>query len=455
MRLSLKVKFSLLITTLVFLAVALVGFFLLQQQQRGLAAEMTKRGLTMAENLAAGAKSSLLTNDHLNLNLLVKDAMRDPDVAYVAIANPDGEILAHSDVTLIGRPVERPSGLAPAGSTLAVRTYAAPGGGEIMDFAVPLSFSQTPLGALYLGFSDRSIAASLRHARNQALLVTVVMVLVGVAGAVGLGTVLSRPIFRLVAGTRSIAGGNLSVALPVTSRDELGDLTRSFNEMARALREKEMIKRAFTRYVAREVVDEILKDPERLVLTGERREVTVLFCDIRGFTPMSERLDPESVVLLLNEFYNLMIEMTFRHDGTLDKFLGDGVMCVFGAPIARPDHAMQAVRTALDMRAGIAALSDRFTRAGRPPIAVGIGVSAGEVVAGTVGSEDRMEYTAIGDSVNLAARLESIARPGQILISQQTLAMVDDRVQAKAMGAVRVKGKEEEVEVYEVIGLSE
>jgi class 3 adenylate cyclase/uncharacterized membrane protein affecting hemolysin expression len=454
MRVPLKVKFSLLITTLVFLAVALVGFFLLQQQQRGLAEEMTKRGLTMAENLAAGAKTSLLTNDHLNLNVLVKDAIRDPDVAYVAIANPEGEILAHSDVAVIGRPVERPAGLAPAGSQLTTNTYTAPDGGRIFDFAVPLSFSQTPLGALYLGFSDRAIAANLRHARNQTVIITVIMVLLGVGGAVGLATVLSRPISRLVAGTKSIAGGNFSVALPVTSRDELGDLTTSFNEMARALQEKEMIKRAFTRYVAREVVDEILKDPERLVLTGERREVTVLFCDVRGFTPLAERLDPEGVVLLLNEFYNLMIEMTFKHDGTLDKFLGDGVMCVFGAPIARPDHAMQAVRTALDMQAGIAALSARFSLAGRPPIAVGIGVSAGQVVAGTVGSEDRMEYTAIGDSVNLAARLESIAKPGQILISQQTLAMVDDRVQAKAMGAVRVKGKEEEVEVYEVIGLN-
>ena len=452
MRVPLKVKFGLLITTLVFLSVALVGFFLLQQQQRSLAEEMTKRGLTMAENLASGAKSSLLTNDHLNLNVLVKDALRDPDVAYVVIANPDGEILGHSDVVMIGRQVERPAGLAPAGNRLAINTYAAEGG-RIFDFAVPLTFSQVPLGALYLGFSDRSIAANLRSARNKTLIITVIMVVLGVAGAVGLATVLSRPIFRLVAGTKTIAEGNFNVSLPITSRDELGDLTRSFNEMARALREKEMIKRAFTRYVAREVVDEILKNPESLVLTGQRREVTVLFCDIRGFTPMAERLDPEAVVLLLNDFYNLMIETTFKHDGTLDKFLGDGVMCVFGAPIARADHAMQAVRTALDMQDGIAGLSSRFTREGRPPIAVGIGVSAGEVVAGTVGSEDRMEYTAIGDSVNLAARLESIAKPGQVLISQHTLDMVDDHVQAKAMGAIRVKGKEEEVEVYEVIGL--
>ncbi len=284
MRVPLKVKFGLLITTLVFLSVALVGFFLLQQQQRGLAEEMTKRGLTMAENLASGAKSSLLTNDHLNLNVLVKDALRDPDVAYVVIANPDGEILGHSDVVMIGRQVERPAGLAPVGNRLAINTYAAEGG-RIFDFAVPLSFSQVPLGALYLGFSDRSIAANLRSARNKTLVITVIMVLLGVAGAVALATVLSRPIFRLVAGTKTIAEGNFNVSLPVTSRDELGDLTRSFNEMARALREKEMIKRAFTRYVAREVVDEILKNPESLVLTGQRREVTVLFCDIRGFTP--------------------------------------------------------------------------------------------------------------------------------------------------------------------------
>src|SRR6185369_4240196 len=192
-------------------------------------------------------------------------------------------------------------------------------------------------------------------------------------------------------------------------------------------REKEMIKRAFTRYVAREVVEEILKDPEQLALTGERREVTVLFCDIRGFTPVAERLSPEAVVSLLNEFYNLMIETTFKHDGTLDKFLGDAVMAVFGAPIAHPDHAMRAVRTALDMRNGVAELNERRVGEGKIPIGIGIGVSLGEVVAGTVGTEDRMEYTVIGDSVNLAARLVDHARPaGRILISHSTYERVRD-----------------------------
>jgi adenylate cyclase len=452
-RVPLKVKLSLLITALVVLAVALVGFFLLRQQQQSLTAEMTKRGLTMAENFAAGAKTPLLTNDELTLGVLVTDAMRDPDVAYVIVSDHLGNVLAHSDARAVKTAVVRPAELEPLRKQVLVQTYKTPQG-RIIDFAVPLIYSGVPVGALYLGFSEEAITSALASARNQALLITLLMVLAGLGGAVGLAALLSRPIFRLVQATGAIAAGNFNIALPVASRDELGALTESFNRMARSLREKEMIKRAFTRYVAREVVEEILKDPENLVLSGERRQVTVLFCDVRGFTPMSERLAPEEVVLLLNDFYNLMIETTFKYDGTLDKFLGDAVMAVFGAPMAHPDHSARAIRTALAMQEGITGLNERRARDGKESISVGIGVSAGEAVAGTVGTEDRMEYTVIGDSVNLAARLESNAKPGQILISHRTYERVRDLVEARPLGRIRVKGKEEEVEVYEVLGLA-
>ncbi|MEK7370135.1 MAG: adenylate/guanylate cyclase domain-containing protein [candidate division NC10 bacterium] len=451
LRLSLKLKLSLVITALVVLTVILVGVFLLRQEQQSLTAEMTKRGLTIAENLSAAAKNSLLTDDDLTLNVLAKDTMKDPDVAYVAIADDDGTVRAHSDLSFLGKPIVRPPGLETLADRPLVRTYESPTQEEIIDFAVRLVFAGVPVGAVYLGFSKQAITTALGRARDRAILVTLVMVAVGIAGAVTLSTLLSRPIFRLVAATRAIAQGNFQVSLPVTSRDEIGILTESFNRMARSLREKEMIKRAFTRYVAREVVEEILKDPEHLILSGERREVTVLFCDIRGFTPLSERLSPEEVVALLNEFYTLMIETTFRHDGTLDKFLGDAVMAVFGAPIAHPDHAARAVLTALDMQVGVAALNERRRQAGQAPIAVGIGVSLGEVVAGTVGTEERMEYTVIGDSVNLAARLEAAAKPGRILMSRRTYEKAKDLVEAVSLGAMKLKGKEEQVEVYEVV----
>ena len=449
---SLRLKLSLLITSLVVLAVGLVGLFLLRQQQQSLTTEMTKRGLTIASNLAASAKTPLVTNDELTLLVLVKDAMRDSDVAYVIVADPDGKVIAQSEPSVIEGPINRPADLAPLKDDLLIQTYRT-AGRRIIDFGVPLVFSQVPVGSLYLGFSQRAMDAALARARNEAAIITLAMVVIGIGGAIGLAALLSRRIDRLVQGTRAIGEGHFNVSLAVTSHDEIGVLTESFNQMARSLREKEMIKRAFTRYVAREVVEEILKDPERLVLHGARREVTVLFCDVRGFTRMSERLSADEVMLLLNDFYTLMIETTFKHDGTLDKFLGDAVMATFGAPIAHPDHSLRAVRTALAMQAGIVELNERRQKAGKEMIAVGVGVSAGEAVAGTVGTEDRMEYTVIGDSVNLAARLESNAKPGQILISQRTYEAVRDEVRARSLGPVRVKGKEEVVEVYEVLGV--
>ena len=448
----LKLKLSLVITVVLAVTVVLLSAMLLRQQQKALTAEMVKRGLTIAQNLAASAKNPLVSEDEPTLNLLVKEAMKDEDVAYVAITDEKGRALAHSDMHLVGRPLERPARLRPLGSGLLVQTYAAEGV-DIIDFSIPLSFRQVPVGALYLGVSQGGNAVALARARYNAIFVSVSMVLLGIGGAFALGTVLSRPISRLMEGTRAIADGNYAITLHVDSRDEIGELTHSFNEMAASLREKDAIKRAFSRYVAREVVTEILKDPDKIVLTGERREVTVLFCDVRGFTSISERLSPEEVVSLLNAFYTLMIDATFKHDGTLDKFLGDGVMAVFGAPIFHSDHSVRALRTALAMQAGIRELSARRVAEGKAPLKIGIGVNAGSAVAGNVGTEARMEYTVIGDSVNLAARLESYAKAGQILISGDTYALVKHAIDGRKLGPMKVRGKEDEIDVYEVLGV--
>jgi adenylate cyclase len=454
-RLSLKVKLTLLITTLLVVTVLLVSAFLVRQAQESLTQEMTKRGLTIARDLGNASKNPILSNDDLTLSLLVQDAMKDTDVVYAIFVDAEGKVVAHPDLSQIGRRIERPPGLPLAAGEIHVSSYTDPKQGKIIDFAVPLMFSKVSVGSLYLGFSRRSIDQAMASARNQTVVISTAMIVVGILGALGLATVLSRPVMRLAAGTRAVAEGNFQVRLPVTSRDEIGALTESFNEMAKNLHEKEMIKRAFTRYVARQVVDEILKDPEKLALKEERRDVTVLFCDMRGFTPLAERLTPEEVVGVLNDFYTLMVDTTAKNDGIVDKFLGDGVMAIFGAPIVHDDHALRAVKTALAMQAGVAELSRRRAREGKEPIAVGIGVSAGEAVAGTVGTEDRMEYTVIGDSVNLAARLESNAKPGQILISQRTYQKVEGLVNVRPLGAIRVKGKEEQVEVYEVLGVAQ
>jgi signal transduction histidine kinase len=241
MRASLTVKVGLLITTLVTLSVGLAAAFLLHRQQQSLTDQMVKRGSTIAENLAAAAKSPLVTNDQLTLTLLVSDAMRDSDVAYVAIADQDGKAVTHSDLALVGKPFERPSELGPVQAGVQVHSVKSATQGALLVFAVPLTFSQVPLGTLYLGFSERSIETTLARARNQTLLITAIMLVLGVAGALVLSSLLSRPIFRLVRATKIVGQGNFDVSLPVTSRDELGVLTESFNQMAASLRETSRI----------------------------------------------------------------------------------------------------------------------------------------------------------------------------------------------------------------------
>jgi len=452
-RASLGVKIGLLITGLVALSVLLLGGVLLYGEQRALRREMTKRGLAIARNLGASVRNAVLTRDEPTLNLLLADSMRQPDIEYVVVTDRAGRVLAHPDVTRIGFPYVRPQGLAATGDQTTIQTYTAPSGTSVMDFAVPLTFRGTAIGALYLGFGQRPIEAAIARARLQTIGISLLIALVGVGGASLLAAGMVRPIRRLVAATQDIAQGRLDVSLAVRSQDEIGLLTHSFNAMTRSLREKELIKRAFGRYVAREVAEQLLKDPEHLMLSGDRREVTVVFCDIRGFTALAERMVPEQIVQLVNDFYNLMIDATFHHEGTLDKFLGDAVMAVFGAPIPHTDHSLRAVRTALAMRAAVEQFSRRRIAGGGEPVSVGIGVSTGEAIAGTVGTEDRMEYTVIGDSVNLAARLESRAKPMQILVNERTYRAVEAAVDARPLGRVRVKGKGAQVEVYEVLGL--
>jgi class 3 adenylate cyclase len=454
-RFPLALKLSLLIAGLLALAIVSVSVYLLREEQAGLTTEMTKRGLTIAGDVASSARNPILAGDELTLSLLVHDAMKDPDLAYVILTDPGGRILAHMDSALVGTPVQRPSGLAVAPAGLEIQPYVDPQKGRLIDFAMPLTFGGVRLGVLYLGFGRQAIDQALARARNQTLLVGGGILAAGIMAAIVISAALSRPILRLSAGTGVIAAGNFDVTLPVRSRDEIGVLTESFNQMAKSLREKEMIKRAFSRYVSREVASEILKDPERAVFREERREVTVLFCDMRNFTPLSERLPPEEVVLLLNEFYTLMIDTTFKHDGTLDEFLGDAVMAVFGAPILHEDHSIRAIRTALAMQAGIAPLNASRVAAGKEPIGVGIGVSTGEAVTGSVGNEDRMEYAVIGDSVTFAARLQARAPAGQILISRRTHDQVHDLVRVRPAGVIEDPATAQPVEVFEVLGLTD
>ena len=207
----------------------------------------------------------------------------------------------------------------------------------------------------------------------------------------------------------------------------------------------------FKQYMAPQIVEEISKKKDfKVELGGQKRHIAVLFVDIRGFTTMSEALNPEEVVEILNEYLSLTTNSIFNNKGTLDKFVGDATMAVFNAPLDLDDYIFRAVKTAWDMKAGSEDLAKKFEARFGKSVAFGIGVNCGDAVVGNIGCEFRMDYTAIGDTVNTAARLESNAKRGQILISQAVYDNVKDRVEVTPIGEIPLKGKEQGVFVYQV-----
>jgi adenylate cyclase len=219
-------------------------------------------------------------------------------------------------------------------------------------------------------------------------------------------------------------------------------------------REKKKIRGAFQYYLTASVINEMLKNPSKLKLGGDKKDLTVLFSDIRGFTTVSEKLTPEELVKLLNEYLTAMTDKVFQYDGLLDKYMGDAIMAVYGAPLDQPDHAIRACRTALDMMKELKNLQVKWSREGRPVLNIGIGINSGDMVVGNMGSQMRFDYTVMGDSVNLGSRLEGINKEygTNIVISEFTYEAVKEVFLCRELDAVRVKGKILPVKIFELRG---
>ena len=301
------------------------------------------------------------------------------------------------------------------------------------------------------------LAALDRGGRLSGLIPVSVMVLM----LSGLGLILtlmaaraySVPLRQMKAAVDRIREGNFEVRVPVHSVDELGHLAEGLNAMAAELKEKELIKDTFGRMVAPQVRDHLLRG--NLKLGGEVREATVLFADLRGFTELSEALPPDELVLLVNRFFNAMGACVAAEDGLVNKYIGDAMLAVFGAPVEQSVHAASGLRAAGRMLAALDALNVELAFEGQPALRMGIGVHTGTVLAGNIGSQVRMEYTVMGDAVNIASRVEQLTRLYEVraLITQETLQSASQSAPGavvREIDSVRVKGRAAAVVVYEL-----
>jgi class 3 adenylate cyclase/DNA-binding response OmpR family regulator len=339
---------------------------------------------------------------------------------------------------------------------------------RIVEAAQFVTGAQSCAIHLFEGDTQRLRAEALRGASDNGLrapveMMTRVVVRTVRPAASATGIVVPLLVGGRLIGTLDIANRNGS-ARAFTDHDKhllqaLADYAaiaienaRLFRELrASKEREKDHIKGMFERYVAPQVVDRLLSNPNMGALGGARQQITALFADVRGYTALAERTPPEALVKVLNYHFDLAARAILAEEGTLDKFMGDAVMAFFNAPLIQTDHAVRAARAALAMRSALTGELTRLPRAAR--LSFGIGIATGDAVVGNIGSRRLMNYTIIGDCVNLARRLQENARGGQILVDGWTYQRMQDQVKARSLGEMHVKGRSSPLPVFELVGL--
>ena len=321
---------------------------------------------------------------------------------------------------------------------------------------VPGSFgAQPPVGFVLLGSQGAELRSLAALERSLAAIGALVLVAaVGVAFALARG--LTRPGAELAAAARRIGAGDLEASVSVGRSDELGALGLAFNQMVAGLRERDRIRRSFERHVSPEVAEAVLRDPALGGASGSRREVSVLFADVGGFTTLSESVSPERVVALLNEYFDAVCAIVLESGGTVNELRGDGILAFWGAPVAAPDHAARACAAALRCRERLARLDAEWVARGLRPRRFRIGVHTGEVVVGEIGTRERAKYGAVGDAVNLASRLEGANKfyGTSVLVSEATRVSAGPGFAMRELDRIRVAGREAPVRIYELVGVA-
>jgi len=312
------------------------------------------------------------------------------------------------------------------------------------------------IGAVATGLSTTSLNQKVLSITYQGILLGILTLAIGGGLTVLLARQITFPLSELAEAASEMAAGNLSRRVSPRSGDEVGRLAAMFNEMAIGLQEREWLHDMFGRFVSQEVADAIRTG--QVQLAGENKHVSVLFCDIRQFTEFSEQHTPGEVVAMLNRYLPVVVQAAQKNGGNVNKFGGDSTLIIFGAPREMRDSAYHAVLTALDIREGMIKLNEKLAEKYEKPLRVGVGINTGDALAGAIGTQDRQEYTVIGKTVNLAARIDGLNKqfPDEdILISEWTYEALDkhrDEFGLVSLGKVPIRGKFKPVEIWSVKG---
>lgn len=310
------------------------------------------------------------------------------------------------------------------------------------------------VGVVGVDIDAKRVIGALNTLGTIGLFALLLSVVLAIILAVYFSVQLARPLRKLRDAVVAIGSGKLDTRLDTSTGDEFAEVALAVNEMAAGLQQRDVFKGTLVRYMSGQLADKIISSGKMPDLKGERRKITVLFADVRGFTSLSEKLAPEDVFSLLNDYFDKMIDEICKNHGMLNKFMGDGLMAVFGALDEDSYQEENAIKAALGMRRVLDGMRERFQAERQIDLKIGIGINTGIAVVGNIGSNQRMEFTAIGDTVNLGSRLESATKElgTDIIVSEYTYVAARTKFQYRPLGQIAIRGRENPVTAYAVEG---
>ena len=408
----------------------------------------------MVDQLAESSKELVLSDDILSLMVQVSNLGKNDNVLGSVIYSHDGKVLANSGrlpIHDINKMYELAEQIKQNHYTAEWTDYdEATQSLEVMSFITPIYYQDLIAGHALITYSKSALTQSLHETISAITGATIFMILLGIITAYFVGRRISQPIYDLMDASKAIHEGDYAFRIPGRRNDEIGFLVDAFNTMANGLLEKNQVENAFSRFVSTKVAKQIMENLDSVSLGGKHVQATALFADIVGFTSLSEKLPAQEIATLLNEYFRYINMASKIYHGTVDKYMGDCAMIVFGAPEEDEEHKFNAVLCAIMIQRMVDRLNMERIQAGKVAIHFRIGVNGGEMLAGNMGSDDRMQYTVVGESVNLAARLHSVAERGQIIVTDYFVKDPDVqwRILAQRHKSIRLRGISEPVTTY-------
>ncbi len=452
--LPLRLKISALMSLLVTGAVLGLTFISIERERANFRQELVEQADLFLKTSAQALRDSLYLLELDELTDVARAARDNPDVTVFTVFDSKARILV--DSTDLNKRFSQE--IDPLGEILLAQNpedlYLEWQSDQLVAGQVVVLGNQR-IGALATGLSTVPLDRKINDITWQGVLLASITLLLGGVLTYVLSRQITLPLTELTRVASAMSEGDLSVRVEQKSGDEIGRLGVAFNEMAAGLQEREWLRDMFGRFVSSEVAEAMRTGKVRL--EGENRVVSVLFCDIREFTDFSERHTPQEVVAMLNNFLPLVVQAAQRNNGMVNKFGGDSTLIVYGAPNDLKDSAYHAVLTALDIRAGLQKLNANLTKNGEPPLRVGAGINTGVALAGAIGPHERQEYTVVGNTVNLAARIDGLNKQfpeHDILISNWTyeaLGSHRDEFVLLSLGEVSVRGRFEPIQIWSVV----